>query len=98
MGRHVFFYLLCSTTAGCATFESCCDSVQSCHEDYCDHCCETDPVQAAMLRSYKQETKAYLCRPFMPLEVLQTTRPYISPPITNLTGLWGLYGLSANDA
>ncbi len=43
-----------------------------------------------MLRYYNLENRAYLCRPFMPQEVVQYTRPYIAPPITNLAGLWGV--------
>jgi hypothetical protein len=90
MRRHIFVFLLCSSATGCAMLDSCWDGVQTCCDDYGDHCCEMDPVQAAMLRSYNMENRAYLCRPFMPLEVVQYTRPYVSPPITNLAGIWGV--------
>jgi hypothetical protein len=76
MSRHVLLVLLCSASAGCA----------ACH-DYCDHCCEKDPVQAEMLRNYNQEAKDYLLRPFMPLEVVQTIRPHLAPGISDLAVL-----------
>jgi hypothetical protein len=81
MSRHVLLILLCGASAGCAAMKSCCD-------DYCDHCCEKDPVQAALLRTYKQETRDYLCRPFMPLEVVQSNRPHLAPAIADLRFLY----------
>jgi hypothetical protein len=78
MSRYVLLVLLCSTSAGCAGFKSCCN-------DYCDHWCEKDPVQAALIRNYKQETCDLLCPPFMPLEVMQGTRPYLVPGISDLS-------------